>query len=81
MNFWLQFFLTGLAVAISDVFWTMYMIDVEERNAFKAGIWSASIIAFGGVTVLSYTEDHRMFWAAIIGAFFGTYLTVLRKKR
>jgi hypothetical protein len=81
MSFWLQFFLTLVAMAITDAFWTLYMLEVAAKRALRAGFWSAAIIALTGLTIVSYIDDWRMLIAAVIGAFLGTYITVTQHKK
>ena len=70
-----------LSMVLADVCWTMYFIEVEKRNAVKAGLWSAAILLFGSFITIQYVEDRRLLVAAIIGAFVGTAATVIYKKK
>lgn len=70
--------LVFLATATADVFWTKYMLEVAEKRAAWAALWSAGIIGLGAFTVVSYTHDARMLVPAMAGAFVGTFLTVRR---
>lgn len=68
-------------MAIADVCWTLYFIDVEERRAHAASFWSAMIILVSAFTVTSYIENSVYITAAIIGAYLGTFGTIKWKQK
>lgn len=70
-----------MSMALADICWTYYFITIEERNSFKAALWSSLIIVFGIFTTVNYVDDRTLIVAAIIGAFLGTYGAVEIKKR
>ncbi len=63
-------------MALADVCWTLYFIDVEERRAHPAAFWSAMIILVTAFTVTNYVENKIYIAAAFLGAYFGTYVTI-----
>lgn len=71
-----QFLVVLLFMILQDIAWGMYVIKVDKREAFKAGIWSALIMVFSSYVVISYMGDHKFIIAAILGSFIGTYITV-----
>lgn len=77
----LNFLLVAGAVALADVCWTMYFIHTAKENEIKAGIWSAFIILCSSYATVSYVTDTRYIVAAMIGAFVGTWGTILYKKK
>ncbi len=79
-QYWINFFLVMLAVAIGDVCWTYYFIKVEERKAIAASIWSSAIMGLGAFSVSNYATEKTYIIAAIIGAFIGTYASIWYKK-
>ena len=48
------FLLIMIAMALADVCWTLYFIDVEERRAHPAAFWSAMIILVTAFTVTKW---------------------------
>lgn len=76
-----KFLLIMMAMALADVFWTLYFIDVEGRKAHPASLWSAMIILVTSFTVTNYVENQIYIFAAFIGAYLGTYLTIKWKRR
>ena len=75
-RFALVFFLS----VIGDVFWTLYFIEVEKRNAFKGAFWSGLIMLMAGITFVNYTHSPYLIGGAVLGGFVGTYLTIKFKK-
>jgi len=71
-----KFLLIMFAMALADVFWTLYFIDVEGRRAHHASTWSAMIILVTAFTVTNYVDNQIYILAAFIGAYMGTYLTI-----
>lgn len=78
---WVTFFLIMAAMALADVCWTLYFIDVEERRAHAAAFWSAMIILVTAFTVTNYVENKIYIAAAFLGAYVGTYVTIAWKKK
>lgn len=76
MSFLTQAILVFFAVAIVDVFWTRYFQSTAEKQAVKAGVYSALIIVFGAFTTRSYVHDGWLVIPASIGAYLGTWATV-----
>lgn len=70
------FLLIMAAMALADVCWTLYFIDVEERRAHPAAFWSAMIILVTAFTVTNYVENKIYIAAAFMGAYLGTYVTI-----
>lgn len=71
-----KFLLIMIAMALADVCWTLYFIDVEERKAHAAALWSAMIILVTAFTVTNYVENEIYITAAFIGAYLGTFITI-----
>jgi hypothetical protein len=81
MIYFLKFIAVFIAMFFADVCWTYYFIKIEERKSIPAGLWAIGIYICGAFTVTSYVEDKSLIIPAIIGSFFGTYVTVEYKKR
>ena len=81
MSFELKWLIVVGSVALADICWTLYFIEVEKRAAVKAGFWSAMIMVMGTFATTSYVTDHRFISAAVLGAFLGTSGIVWWKRR
>ncbi|SOD41816.1 hypothetical protein SAMN06298226_2122 [Nitrosovibrio sp. Nv4] len=75
------FLLIVLAMALADICWTLYFIDVDERKAYGASFWSAMIVLVHAFTVTTYVENKIYITAAFIGAYLGTFGTIRWKQR
>lgn len=80
-NYTTSFIFVMLAMFFADVCWAYYFIKIEERKSIAAGTWAVLIYMFGAFTVTSYMSDKTLIVAAMIGSFFGTYITIEYKKR
>ena len=64
------------ATAAADFAWTAYIRAASAGVQLSAALWSALIVALGSIAVVEYTSDHALVWAAVVGAFVGTYLSM-----
>jgi hypothetical protein len=81
LSFAVKFILVMISMILADIAWTYYFIKVEERKSIGAGIWGSLILCFGAFTTINYIHDTRLFIAAVLGSFLGTYGAVEFKKR
>ena len=70
---WLLVFVATLLV---DFCWTRYNVHSAAKHAHRAAAWSAGIILFGFVNVVSYTADHWLVIPALLGAYAGTWVAI-----
>lgn len=66
---------------LTDIVWGVYIKAVGDNKSLRAGLFSSLIMIFGAFSVISYTQDHRLLIAAIIGAFIGTVISVQFHKK
>jgi ABC-type transport system involved in cytochrome c biogenesis permease subunit len=70
----------GLAVFfvsfIFDIVWTYCIQCVSSGKIFAASVTSAALVALGSFTTIEYIADNRMIIFAMLGAFFGTIVTM-----
>ncbi len=76
-----KFTLVFLAMMVTDIFWTFYLISVEERKSVIAGLWAMALYISGAFVVSSYVQNRWLIIAAALGSFVGTWLTIEYKKR
>ena len=81
MSFTTTYLLVVLAMILVDICWTMYFVETANKNAVKAGVWSALIMLCGSYATISFVHDKRFITAAMIGAFIGTFATIKWIKR
>jgi hypothetical protein len=63
-----------------DVLYALYIIFVEKRQAFYSAVVSSLIYSFGALGILSFSKNVYYIIPLALGAFLGTYVTVLVKK-
>ena len=77
----LEYILTFFAVFFTDIFYTYYLRAVQENQVTKASLWSVIVFITACVAVINYTTNYWLLIPAGIGAFCGTYVgMILRKK-
>ena len=77
----LQALATFLAMAALDFVWAHYIAAVHQKHALRSAVYSAAMVAFNSLVVLSYSEDHWMTVPTVAGAFVGTFLSVWRQSK
>lgn len=80
MNVAAQYGLVFASTLAADYAWTKYNVNVSAKRATAAASWSAAIVGFGAVSVVSYTHDPKLVIAALLGAFVGTWIAVKREE-
>lgn len=73
----IKFITVMFAMIIADVCWAQYFIKVSERKALAAGSYGSVIVFLGAVSTVNYVHDSTLLIAAVLGAFIGSYGTVL----
>ena len=66
----------GLAVALADGLWALWIGAVAANRPILAGVYSVGLICCGAFVTVAYVQDRRQLLPASIGAFVGTYLSV-----
>ena len=77
----LEYFITFFAVFFTDIFYTYYLKAVQEEQVMKASLWAVVVFIIACIAVINYTTNYWLLIPAGIGAFCGTYVgMILRKK-
>ena len=77
----LEYIVTFFAIFLLDLVYTYYLKCIQENNALGASFWSIACYVLGGVAVINYTANHMLLIPAIVGAFCGTYVGMIIKKK
>ena len=72
---------TGVAMFCMDFVYAEYTKACADRKALLASLMASIMLGFGGFVVSMYVDDPWMLVPASIGAFFGTYVSVIRDKK
>ena len=77
----IDYVLTFFAVFFTDIFYTSYLKAVQEEQMMRASLWAVVVFLIACVAVINYTTNYWLLIPAGLGAFFGTYVgMILRKK-
>jgi len=73
----LSVFVTGVLL---DVVWAHYTMAIQDRRAWTAAGFAASILLFGAVGITAYVDNAAYLVPAAAGAATGTYWAVKHKR-
>lgn len=77
----LDYIVTFFAVFFTDIFYTYYLKAVHEERVIGASVWAVVVFIIACVAVINYTTNYWLLIPAGVGAFCGTYVgMILRRK-
>lgn len=76
----IDYIVVFFCVLLVDIFWTQYLIGVQNRKVIFSGIYAALIYLLGAYVVILYNSNHNYVFVATIASFIGTAITVKYKK-
>ena len=77
-----EYITTFFALFFTDIFYTYYLRSVINNQALKASVWAVVVFLLACVAVINYTTNHWLLIPAALGAFCGTYVgMIIRKKQ
>jgi hypothetical protein len=77
----LDYVVTFFAVFFTDIFYTYYLKAVQEERVVGASIWAVVVFIVACIAVINYTTNYWLLIPAGVGAFCGTYVgMILRRK-
>lgn len=76
-----EYVVTFFAVFFTDIFYTYYLKAVQEEQTVKASLWASIVFIVACVAVINYTTNYWLLIPAGIGAFCGTYVGMILRKR
>ena len=77
----LEYVVTFFAVFFTDIFYTYYLRAVQEEQTMKASLWASIVFIVACVAVINYTTNYWLLIPAGVGAFCGTYVGMILRKR
>lgn len=77
----LDYVVTFFAVFFTDIFYTYYLKAVQEERVIGASMWAVIVFIIACVAVINYTTNYWLLIPAGIGAFCGTYVGMILRKR
>jgi uncharacterized membrane protein YfcA len=76
-----EYVITFFALFFTDVFYTYYLRAVNNNEVLKSSLWAVLVFVIAAVAVVNYTTDHWLLIPACLGAFCGTYVGMIIRKR
>lgn len=78
----IEYVVTFFAVFFTDIFYTYYLKAVQDEEVMKASFWAVIVFLIACIAVINYTTNYWLLIPAGLGAFFGTWVgMVMRKKQ
>jgi uncharacterized membrane protein YfcA len=77
----IDYVVTFFAVFFTDIFYTIYLKAVQDEQVMKASLWAAIVFIIACVAVINYTTNYWLLIPAGLGAFCGTYVGMIWRKR
>jgi hypothetical protein len=77
----IEYVVTFFAVFFTDIFYTYYLRAVQEEQTMKASLWASIVFIVACVAVINYTTNYWLLIPAGVGAFCGTYVGMILRKR
>ena len=77
----LEYVVTFFAVFFTDIFYTYYLRAVQEEQTIKASLWASIVFIVACVAVINSTTNYWLLIPAGVGAFCGTYVGMILRKR
>jgi uncharacterized membrane protein YfcA len=77
----LDYVVTFFAVFFTDIFYTYYLKAVQEEQTMKASLWAVIVFIVACIAVINYTTNYWLLLPAGVGAFCGTYVGMILRKR
>ena len=69
------------AMFFLDVVNAWFIKAISDERPLMAGVWAVVVTFLSSVAIISYTIDNTMVIPALVGAFCGTYVGIVIRKR
>jgi hypothetical protein len=76
-----EYVVTFFAIFLLDIVYTYYLRCVANDIVLGASFWSVACYILGSVAVINYTTNHWLMIPACLGAFCGTYVGMIIRKK
>ena len=77
----IDYIYTFFALFFTDIFYTLYLKSVHEEKKIQASSWAVVIYVIAAFAIIEYNNNHWMLIPAGLGAFCGTYVGMLIRKK
>lgn len=66
---------------ITDVLNTYYIKAITDNKPLAASTWGTLVMFMYSVAVINFTDNNMMLIPALLGAFSGTYVAMILKRK
>ena len=77
----MDYVITFLAIFFLDIVNAWYIKAISDDKPFVASVWAIFVTLASCVAIINYTRDNMMIIPALVGAFVGTYVGIVIKRR
>ena len=77
----MSYIITFLAVFFTDIVNTYYIKAIAEDKPLVASTLAGIVMLMYSVAVINFTHDNVMLIPALLGAFSGTYIAMIIKRK
>ncbi len=77
----MSYIITFFAVFFTDIVNTYYIKAIAEDKPLVASLLAALVMLIYSVALISFVNDHLMLIPALLGAFAGTYIAMIIKRK
>jgi hypothetical protein len=77
----MDYVVTFFAIFFLDIVNAWYIKAISDERPFMASVWAVVVTLASSVAIISYTRDNTMVIPALAGAFVGTYVGIVIRKR
>jgi len=77
----MTYIITFFAVFITDVLNTYYIKSITNDKPLIASTYATLVMFMYSIAVINFTNDKLMLIPALLGAFVGTYIAMILKRK
>ena len=77
----MTYIITFFAVFVTDVLNTYYIKSITDDKPFIASTYATLVMFMYSVAVINFTNDRLMLIPALLGAFVGTYVAMILRRK
>ena len=77
----MTYIVTFFAIFFLDIVNAWYIKAISDERPFMASVWAVVVTLASSIAIISYTRDNTMVIPALAGAFVGTYVGIVIRRR
>lgn len=76
-----EYLVTFLAVFFTDIIYVNLVKSIQQDHILHAAFLGSTITFANGIAIINYTNDHLAIIPALAGAFCGTFIGMMLRKK